>query len=43
MKHISGDFPKISDVSIYCYKSLNKYPNLKKNCNKIIYIDKKKS
>lgn len=41
MKYISGElFSKISDVSVYSYKLLNKYPNLKKNCNKIIYIDK---
>lgn len=40
IEYVSGElFSNISDVSIYEYKYLIKYPNIKKNCNKIIYYN----
>ena len=37
-EYISGElFSKIADVSIYDRIYLNQFPNIKYNCNKIIY------
>lgn len=38
IEYVSGElFSKLCDVSIYDRSYVNEYPNIKKNCNKIIY------